>query len=588
MRTSLTYWRNFRHPVRSIHVALSRPTLREHPALRFWMWAFLLNALLFLPFYLIPVPRISLLPILHVHTWQDVLVRREWGDFFRINAEFVFLLTLWVFSVHRRLGRTRVLSAGLVLFYTLTLIYHIYAAIMIGVYHTSPNLYSDYAFIIGGIHFVLDALHVPFYVYAIAVTALLLLIFIPAVLLRALLRVPRENLGTGTRVLLLSMTVFAVVQGVTYGVALSDPYMEVHSWSAELLSNGRAILQSRRNVADITRYNPYADHNYAGYTLPERPNIYLLFVESYGRILYDDPFYRDTYTSLMEEWENRLTKQGWHMASTLSESPTWGGGSWMAYTSAMFGVHVGDQPEYLALREKYQYAPYPNLGRFLHARGYDYVWVVPIVRELSAKEEEANRRFYGADRWITFEDLDYHGPLYGWGPSPPDQYTLGYIREFARSHQGPLFLFFLTQSSHYPWVPLPPVVEDWHTLASASFEGGSLSPEAQKRLSFTQTRRNYLHAITYDLNMLGDFLLRLEDEHALVILMGDHQPPAVTARSDGYATPVHVLSRDAKWVDRFAGYGFRSGLVLEHPTPTMRHEDLYDMLVHVLAQKKKN
>ncbi len=559
---------------------------KQHPALRFWTLAFLLNGLLFLPFYLIPLPHLRLIPS-PLFIWSTWVYRTP-GDLWRVHAEWALLLTAWVFTAPRlgHRGR-RILVMSLMLYYPLALIYHLYAAAMIGLYHTTPNIYNDYPFIVGGVRFVLDALHFPWYIYLLAGSLMLLSMLGLYALLRELLRVSPQHLGRNTRLALVGLSALALGQAVLFGGDLADPYMEVQSLTAELISNIRNTLQSRQDVADITRYNPYMEHDYSAYTLTDRPDIYLIFVESYGSILYTDPFYRDTYTELMARWEKRLREQGWYMATTLSESPTWGGGSWMAYTSAMFGLRISQQAEYLALREKYQHIPYPNLGRFLHSRGYEYVWVVPITRQLPAQEDEKNRRFYGADRWITFPDLDYHGPLYGWGPSPPDQYTLGYIEHLPRDANKPLFLFFLTQTSHYPWVPLPPVVKDWRTLAHMNLKGGSLSEEAQKRLSFTQTRRNYLNAITYDLNMLGEFILRLEDRNALVILIGDHQPPAVTARSDGYATPIHVLSRNPRRVARFRTYGFRDGLILDNPTPTMRHEDVYEMLVRALGEKKK-
>ncbi len=563
---------------RSLHVL----NLRHHPSLRFWTLAFLLNGLLFLPFYLIPIPHLNFVPapLLAWSTW----VYRTTGDLWRVHAEWVLLLTVWVLTARWK-GRRghRVLGEGIALYYAIALAYHLYAGVMMGLYHTTPNIYNDYAFIVGGLRFVLDALRLPWYAYLLAGSVLLVLILSIRTAVRELLRVDPERLGWRTRLALIALSLLVLGQGMLFGGEIADPYMEVHSLTAEIISNARAALQSRQDVADITQYNPYTAHNYTAYALTDHPNIYLIFVESYGSILYTDPFYRDAYTNLMAQWEKRLRGHGWHMVTTLSESPTWGGGSWMAYTSAMFGLRISQQAEYLALREKYQHMPYPNLGRFLHSRGYEYVWVVPITRQLSPQEDEENRRFYGADRWITFQDLDYHGPLYGWGPSPPDQYTLGYMGDLANRARTPLFLFFLTQTSHYPWVPLPPVVEDWHALAHMDLRGGSLSKEAQKHLSFTQTRRNYWNAIAYDLNMLGEFILGLEKQDALVILIGDHQPPAVTARSDGYATPVHIISRDAQRVGRFAAYGFRAGLILDDPSPSMRHEEVYEMVVKALS-----
>lgn len=66
----------------------------------------------------------------------------------------------------------------------------------------------------------------------------------------------------------------------------------------------------------------------------------LVFVESYGSVLYKRPDYALAYTALLDELQSALTADGWHTASALSEAPTWGGGSWMAYTSALFGLRI--------------------------------------------------------------------------------------------------------------------------------------------------------------------------------------------------------------------------------------------------------
>jgi len=451
-------------------------------------------------------------------------------------------------------------------------------------YHSEPIFFNDIAFVASGLRFVMDSLHLPLSFYVMAGMGVLGVLGGLLVLLYVLLKaVPRENLGWGTRGSLLLLTGLTVLYVVAYGKALADPQMEMNSVGMSVVRNVERSFQARQDVHELTKLNPYRAYNYASYPLRDHPNVYLLFVESYGSVLYKHRDFRQTYVPLMQTWEDRLRKNGWHMVTTLSESPTWGGGSWMAYTSAMFGLYVHKQPEYLALRQKYQVLPYPNLGRYLHSQGYDYVWVTPIARALTPKEQEENEHFYGADRWVLFPDLNYQGPLYGWGPSPPDQYTLGYIGDLIREETHPLFLFFLTQSTHFPWVPLPPVVDDWRQLAHLDVKGGNLSKSEQQKMTYSQKRRNYLDAVTYDINMLGDFLLRLEDDNALVILIGDHQPPAVSGYGDGYATPVHVLSRNPAMLSGFEAYGFRPGLVLETPRATMKHQGLYSMLVRELV-----
>ena len=164
---------------------------------------------------------------------------------------------------------------------------------------------------------------------------------------------------------------------------------------------------------------------------------------------------------MAEALETSLANEGWSAVSALSKAPTWGGGSWMSYTSALFGVLVEQQSKYNAMKVKYTVLEYPNIGRYFSSQGYEYVWVVPINRELPETRQVIDDRFYGPDQWVTIETLDYDGPLFGWGPSVPDQFTLGFIQNFVAEQEQPTFLVYLTQNSHYPWTPLPPVLDDW-------------------------------------------------------------------------------------------------------------------------------
>ena len=573
--------------VRVVRALVSGITPRRRPAVWFWMAFLSANFALFLPSFLFGHMEGSLFPWpgRDVHSWQELFIARAHVDVLRLNVEWVVLNTLWVLWPRSCCKRGRRLLGGLMgLFLFLALGYQVYAAAMRGIYHSEPVFFNDIAFVASGLRFVMDSLHLPPSYYVAAGIGILGVILGLLMLLYVLLKgVPREELGMGTRGSLLVLTTLTLLYTGLYGEALAEPRMEVSSVGMSFVRNIERSFQARHDVYELTNVNPYEAYNYASYPLRDHPNVYLIFVESYGSVLYRQRYFRQTYVPLMQEWEKRLREDGWHMVTTLSESPTWGGGSWMAYTSAMFGLYVHKQPEYLALRQKYQVLPYPNLGRYLHSQGYEYVWVTPIARSLTPKEQEENEHFYGADRWVLFPDLNYQGPLYGWGPSPPDQYTLGYIGELLRTKTQPVFLFFLTQTTHFPWVPLPPVVDDWRQLAHLDMKGGNLSKSEQRKMTYSQNRRNYLNAVEYDINMLGDFLLHLPDDNALVILIGDHQPPAVSGYDDGYATPVHILSRNAAMLSGFEAYGFRPGLVFDSPRATMKHQGLYSMVVRELV-----
>src|SRR5690606_27830115 len=106
--------------------------------------------------------------------------------------------------------------------------------------------------------------------------------------------------------------------------------------------------------------------------------------------------------------------------------------------------------------------------------------------------------------------LDYHGQRYGWGPAPADQYVLSYARDEAlKDVDQPLLLFYITQNSHYPWDPLPELVDDWRTLGA---DTGAEDVLPREGLEHQEVRQNYLNAIEYEIDMLVNFILDHADE----------------------------------------------------------------------------
>ncbi len=69
-----------------------------------------------------------------------------------------------------------------------------------------------------------------------------------------------------------------------------------------------------------------------------------------------------------------------------------------------------------------------------------------------------------------------------------------------------------------------------------------------------------------------------------MVLIGDHQPPVVSRRSDGWATPVHVIAKDPALIDAFADYGFEPGLKVANVQPALRHEGIYSLFMRLLYQ----
>jgi hypothetical protein len=385
--------------------------------------------------------------------------------------------------------------------------------------------------------------------------------------------------GKETRYGLIALGSVAVLLASMFPKPTADLQIPLSSVTAEMTANINRSLDSREDIKAIVTMDPSDAYDYSQYALSRTPDVFFIFIESYGSVLYQRPHFTPPYLHMAETLEESLDNEGWSAVSTLSEAPTWGGGSWMSYTSALFGVQVEQQSKYNALKVKYAVLEYPNIGRYFSSQGYEYVWVVTINRELAETRAVVDHRFYGPDRWITFDELDYEGPLFGWGPSVPDQFTFGFIQDFVSQQEWPTFLVYLTQNSHYPWTPLPPALDDWRDFQNISMQNGVLSEAQKQGLSLGESRQNYLQAIDNTFNSLDEFITSLEDKNSVIVLIGDHQPAAVSRHDDGYRTMVHIISQDVDLLESFYEYGFVDGLVLEDLGPGIQHEGLYSLFV---------
>lgn len=566
--------------------ASDRP--RKHPDLIFWGCFLLLNLLLFLPFYLINIDEntsIHLLATLHDKPLTglfNIFIWRDDADPFRINTELVLMLALWVNVGWLRRGPVRWLMTFI---YFFGLLYYIYESIMVYLYRSEPVFYSQFYLIRDGLQFLLDHLTVSPVAYfgllaaVIAVMAVIVFVFRTAV--------DRElsaELSPTSRRATLGVAGAVVLSAATYRGVSADPRMVVSSLGFKLKQNIADSLALYNSIVKFDDTDIYRTYNYAKYHLAKKPNVYLLFVESYGRVLYERPDWRDVYIKKLHSEEKKLTDGGFHFASNFSVSPTWGGGSWLAYTSAIYGLHIGSQPQYLTLKDRYgtKTPHYPDLGTYMRSQGYHYFWTTALSDELGDKAWTAYKGFYNVDDWLRFSDLGYKGPLFGWGPAPADQYTLAYARDVAMAEHQPLFMFYLTQNSHFPFQPLPSMVDDWQELGKPKKSPAAVDVDS---ISHDELRAAYFAAIMYDLDMLTDFVLNHAEEEAVFVLVGDHEPPAVSRRADGYETPMHVISRDPAFIANLQQYGFHdSTLVIPDEFTPIYHESIYSLLVRTLNQ----
>ena len=573
--------------------------VREHPNLLFVFTFLLLNGLLFLPLYLFNQETTTLLPPLAIFAngfglgLSQLFVWRANLDLLRLSLELTVLTALWVNVRWLRRPAFRHLFVAI---YLLALCYSLYEAIL-SIYLVAPVFYSQYYLARDGLPFLFSHLQTSAWLYSAAIAAAVVGTTMVVILVNLLLASGAScKLSYSWRLIATLMALWCVIAGVRYQYYTARPEMAVSSLGFKLQQNIAASLQLYADVARFDDSTVRQAYDYSGYHLTKKPDIYLIFVESYGSVLYKRQFFRPAYLATLHELDARLHSAGWQTTSSISESPTWGGGSWMAYTSGLFGLRIDNQPQYLALLNKYQLENYPDLGSALQAQGYYYAWVSSITDELDDLTWTKYVRFLGVDQWLRYHDLHYNGLYYGWGPAPPDQYVLNYANTVLRQHtKQPLLFVTITQNSHYPWVPQPSMMADWHALSQVASTLPMANDTAENALivdaptsaepSSTDKQQNYLRAVDYQLHMLTDFILHNGDENSLFVLIGDHQPPQVSRRADGWGTPIHIIAKDQALLDAFADYGFTPGLQVKNLTPSLHHEGLYSLLMRVLFSR---
>ena len=304
------------------------------------------------------------------------------------------------------------------------------------------------------------------------------------------------------------------------------------------------------------------DQRYAGALAAPQPplgllpglkqrDVYIVFFESYGTVVLDDPRYAAAVLPALSDFAATVGAAGYRLASSRIVSPTFGGGSWLAHGSIAAGVRLDPLLARLIATSARR-----TLPRYMSAAGYRSVEIMPGL-----KTPPPENGFWGFDKSDMAADLGYEGPPFGWF-GVPDQYTLAHFdaTEAAPGH-APLFAQIVLVSSHTPFAPVPPYVADGQE--GELYRG--IAPSEWARIyappDWSRLDQPYLASVVYDLKTLGAWLARRPGD-ALVIILGDHQPPGfIAGDKQPWTVPIHVLSRDADLVRPFEAAGYAEGAV---------------------------
>jgi hypothetical protein len=294
-------------------------------------------------------------------------------------------------------------------------------------------------------------------------------------------------------------------------------------------------------------------------------DVFVVFVEAYGAVSDDQRKIADALVPARTQLEADIRDTHRAVVSAYVESPTFGGSSWLAHLSLLTGVEVRDADTNARLMAERRETVLNTFQR----RGYRTVALMPGLRQ-----SWPEGRFYGFDEIYGAAQLEYRGPEFGWF-AIPDQFSLSRLDalEHARQFQSPLFVFFPTISTHFPFLPTPPYQPDWTRLGRDDpFDTAALVEAYSEQPDWTDFGPGYVRALSYDFAALGGYLRQHAGRDVVMILIGDHQPAsAVTGEGASWDVPIHVIATRGALLDRLVERGFHPGLAAARPTLGAMH-----------------
>jgi hypothetical protein len=288
-------------------------------------------------------------------------------------------------------------------------------------------------------------------------------------------------------------------------------------------------------------------------------DVYLIFLESYGAVTFDRAAFSTALAPAREAFEKAIHDTGRDVVSAFVESPTFGGNSWLAHISLMSGIEVRDPDVNAMLMAQKRETVVTAFKR----RGYRTVALMPGLWQAWPEGS-----FYNFDIIYGGERLAYRGPEFGWFDIP-DEFALAKFDalEADAPSRPPLFMFFPTITTHTPFRPTPPYQPDWNrVLTEQPFDEPDLDRSFDQQADWLNLGPSYVDAMTYSYKTLAGYLRKTRDRDVVIILLGDHQPPAlVSGEGAPWDVPVHVIATRRDVLDRLVATGFRRGLTPARP-----------------------
>ncbi len=336
----------------------------------------------------------------------------------------------------------------------------------------------------------------------------------------------------------------------------------------------RRAHREERRFATVLEERPETE---AGRALPglAGTDVIIGFIESYGVSSVFDPRYAPVVGPRLDTLEAEVAAANLTMVSGVLDAPIFGGQSWLAHASVLSGLWIDSQMryEFLLATER------GSLARDFERTGHRTAMLMPAIN-LPWPEG----RWYGFEAIYESADMAYTGPPFNW-VAMPDQYTWSFLENTVRrSDARPVFALLALLSSHAPWVPILPVLDDWDQIGDGrifrQWEGLGEAPE-RLWLNPDRVREHYAESVAYAVQVAGAYATRYTDPQTLLILLGDHQPARlITGLDPAPGVPVHVISGDPALLEPFRARGFVDGAWPPEATSLGGLDDLRGWLQH--------
>lgn len=287
-------------------------------------------------------------------------------------------------------------------------------------------------------------------------------------------------------------------------------------------------------------------------------DVLILFSEAYGAITYDAPHIATAIGPARAAFGEAIDQTGRMVVSARVRSPTFGGASWLAHSALLTGIDTSNPDHYAALLTTRR----PSLVSHFARHGYRTVaWTPGIQRPWP------EGRFYGFDRYADLATIGYVGTKFGYW-QVPDQAAMALLDAQELTPSGPpsthkpRLVLFPTVTTHAPFRPVPPYVDDWARIVRPDgYTPAEVSAALAQPGDWTAPTPAYIESFRYKFEWLAQYLLKRADSELVIVLIGDHQPiGAVTGPGAPWDVPVHVISRNPLLTARLEATGFVRGL----------------------------